>query len=157
MLVLALFIVGLGFLFAEVFLPSGGLLGALGLASVVASLVVAYTQYPDYFVVIAIVEIGAFIAFIVPAVLLAIKRFSLHSTQKVDQGYTSAIEGLDEYVGLEAVAVTPLRPAGTVKVGDKRLDAVTQGTFYPTGAKVTILDVEANSVVVDMLSKKSEA
>jgi membrane-bound serine protease (ClpP class) len=157
MLVLALFIVAVGFVFAEVFLPSGGVLGFLGVGAFVASLVVAYTQYPSYFVVIAIAETAAFAALIVPAVMLAIRRFSLQSSQRVDQGYTSAVQGLDKYIGHEAVAVTPLRPSGTVKVGDKRLDAMTRGTFCPAGTNVTILGVESNSVVVDVLCDKAEA
>ena len=154
MLVLALFIVGLGCVFAEVFVPSGGLLGVLGVGATVASLVVAYIHYPDYFAIIAIVEIVAFAGLIVPAVLYAIKKFSLHSSQKTEDGYTSAVSGLDKYVGFEGVAVTPLRPAGTVKIGDKRLDAVTHGTFCPAGGNVIVKSVESNSVVVEVIEKQ---
>jgi len=148
MLVLILFLVGIAFVFFEVFIPSGGLLGLLGLASVGSSLYFAYTQYPTMFPWIFTLEIVTFFAITIPAILVAIKRFSLQSSQKAEDGYTSAVEGLDAYVGKEAVAVTPLRPAGTVRIGDKRVDAVTQGDFFSSGATVTVLSAASNRLVV---------
>jgi len=152
-LVIVLFVVAIAFVVAEVFVPSGGLLSLLGVASIAASLFVAFTKFPAHFWWIFILEIAGFFALVVPAVLTGIRRLSLKKEQKVEDGYTSAIAGLDEYVGQEAVAVTPLRPAGTVKIGNKRLDAVTQGDFFAPGATVKVLEAAANRLVVGALPK----
>jgi len=147
-LVIVLFIVAIAFVVAEVFVPSGGLLSLLGVGSIAASLFVAFTQFPSHFWWILILELAGFFALVVPAVLIGIRRLSLKKEQKVEDGYTSAIAGLDEYVGQEAEAVTPLRPAGTVKIGNKRLDAVTQGDYFSAGATVKVLEAAANRLVV---------
>jgi len=147
-LVIVLFVVAIAFVVAEVFVPSGGLLSLLGVGSLGASLYIAFTKFPGHFWWILILEIAGFFALVVPAVLAGIRRLSLKKEQKVEDGYTSAVQGLDEYVGEEAVAVTPLRPAGTVKIGSKRLDAVTQGDFFPTGATVKVIEAAANRLVV---------
>ncbi len=153
MLVIVLFIAAIGFVFFEVFVPSGGLLSLLGLASIAGSLVVAYREFPNHFWWIFILELAGFFAIVIPAILYGIRRLSLRSAQKPEKGYTSAIEGLDEYVGQAAVAVTPLRPAGTIKIGDKRLDAVTQGDFFPSGATVKVLEAAANRLIVGAMNE----
>ena len=150
-LVIALFIVAIAFVVAEVFVPSGGLLSLLGVGSIAASLFVAFTQFPDHFWWILILEIAGFFVLVVPAVLAGIRRLSLKKELRAEDGYTSAVEGLDEYVGQEAEAVTPLRPAGTVKIGNKRLDAVTQGDFFAPGAIVKVIEAAANRLVVGAL------
>jgi membrane-bound serine protease (ClpP class) len=148
---MALFAVAIAFVVAEVFVPSGGLLSLLGIGSLVASLFVAFTQFPGHFWWILILEIAVFFVLVVPAVLIGIRRLSLKKELRAEDGYTSAVEGLDEYVGQEAKALTPLRPAGTVKIGNKRIDAITQGSFIPAGATVKVLEAAANRLVVGAL------
>jgi len=48
----------------------------------------------------------------------------------------------------EGVAVTPLRPAGTARVGDDLVDVVTEGDFVDAGARVRVVRVEGSRVVV---------
>jgi len=155
-LVLVLFLVAIAFAVSEVFIPSGGLLGLLGLTAIGASLFVAYTRFAGQFWWIFIAELVGFFAVVIPSILVAVKRFSLQSSQKAEDGYTSAVEGLDAYVGKEAVAVTPLRPSGTVRIGDKRIDAVTQGDFCPAGATVTVLSAASNRLIVGALPENEE-
>ena len=82
-LIIALFVVAIAFVVAEVFVPSGGLLSVLGVASICASLFVAYTQFQAQFWWILILELAGFFALVVPAVLLGIRRLSLRKEQKV--------------------------------------------------------------------------
>jgi len=153
MVVIILFLVAISFVVCEVFIPSGGLLGLLGLGAIGASLFFAYTNYPNHFWWIFILETIGFFALVIPAILVAVKRFSLRSEQRVEDGYTSAIEGLHDYVGRQATALTPLRPAGTVRVDDKRIDAVTQGDFFPSGATVQVLEAASNRLIVGAVSE----
>src|SRR6266508_671323 len=46
------------------------------------------------------------------------------------------------------VAVTPLRPAGKVKLGDEFIDVVAEGEFVNPGARVQVIEVEGYRVVV---------
>lgn len=45
-------------------------------------------------------------------------------------------------------AVTMLRPAGMAQFGEKFVDVVTEGGFVPAGARVQVVEIEGNRVVV---------
>jgi membrane-bound serine protease (ClpP class) len=62
-------------------------------------------------------------------------------------GY-SGTEPLDEYVGKEGESLTHLRPAGIAKIGARRLDVVSEGTFIDKGKRLKVVAVEGNRVVV---------
>jgi membrane-bound serine protease (ClpP class) len=50
--------------------------------------------------------------------------------------------------GTTGVVVKPLRPAGKVRVGEEVYDMVTEGDFLESGAKVEVIRVEGNRIVV---------
>lgn len=54
-----------------------------------------------------------------------------------------------ELVGAEGVALTDLRPAGTMRVGDERLDVVSDVGFVSKGARVRIIRAEGYRHVVE--------
>jgi membrane-bound serine protease (ClpP class) len=45
-------------------------------------------------------------------------------------------------------AVTPLRPAGRARFGERVIDVVTEGGFIDPGAAVEVIQVAGNRVVV---------
>jgi membrane-bound serine protease (ClpP class) len=51
-------------------------------------------------------------------------------------------------VGMKGVAVTPLRPAGVAKIGERRLDVITQGEFIEANAEVVVTAVEGSKLIV---------
>jgi membrane-bound serine protease (ClpP class) len=57
-------------------------------------------------------------------------------------------EALAPLVGLDGVAQSALRPAGIVLVGGRRVDCVTEGPLIDPGARVRVVMVEGNRVVV---------
>ena len=48
----------------------------------------------------------------------------------------------------EGIALTPLRPSGTIIIDNERIDAVTEGGFINSGDKVVVIKVEGVRVVV---------
>lgn len=60
----------------------------------------------------------------------------------------AADEGLQTLVGAQGVASTTLRPAGFAEIAGRRVDVVTRGENIEAGAKVKVLEVEGNRVVV---------
>lgn len=56
-------------------------------------------------------------------------------------GYISA-PARAELVGQTGVAVTDLRPAGTARIGDERVDVVADGEWIPAGAEIRIVAAE---------------
>lgn len=51
-------------------------------------------------------------------------------------------------VGKEGIAHTELRPAGVAIIDGRRVDVVSDGTFIPQGARVRVVAVQGNRVVV---------
>ena len=41
-----------------------------------------------------------------------------------------------------------LRPAGMAQFGERFVDVVTEGNFVPAGARVQVIEIEGNRVVV---------
>jgi len=54
-------------------------------------------------------------------------------------------------LGAIGVTATPLRPAGKVKFGEEYLDVVTDGVFVQPGARVQVIEIEGNRIVVKEL------
>jgi membrane-bound ClpP family serine protease len=51
-------------------------------------------------------------------------------------------------LGAIGVAATPLRPAGKTQFGDQFVDVVAEGGFIQPGARVQVIEIEGNRVVV---------
>ena len=64
-----------------------------------------------------------------------------------DQGYNSAVERKD-LIGKTGIALTPLRPSGTVQVDGERIDVVSAGEFIAKDQKVVVHEVEGTRIVV---------
>lgn len=73
-----------------------------------------------------------------------------------DDGYIAGTARGD-LVGLEGVAVTDLRPSGTVRVGSERLDVVSDVGFVAKGTRVRIIGSESYRHVVEPLDGPSTA
>ncbi|MBO8141421.1 MAG: ATP-dependent Clp protease proteolytic subunit [Firmicutes bacterium] len=151
--VVLLFVLGLGLLLLEfLFVPGFGLAGAGGLAAVFASL---YLSFPD-----AATALTAISASIVATIVLGIllirrmpgtglwRRISLE-TRLDDPGLPEGgPEGAAIEPGTLGRALTPLRPAGTVDIGGRRVDAVSEGGFIPKGAAVQVVRASGGRVTV---------
>ena len=51
--------------------------------------------------------------------------------------------------GQTGEALTQLRPSGKIRIREKKIDAITQGDFIPSGSGVRVIAVEQNRVVVE--------
>jgi membrane-bound serine protease (ClpP class) len=152
-------VLGLIALGVEVFvLPGFGVAGSLGILMVGTSAVLAMLgHFPTgadisrAFVIIGVA--GA----ITVAVAYAWLRHLPYSSRfrkallldglDAQEGYVAALPRAD-LVGQEGLAATDLRPAGTVVVGDERIDAVSESGFVLAGTQVRIIRAEGYRHVV---------
>lgn len=51
-------------------------------------------------------------------------------------------------VGDWGVAISPLRPAGKARFGDRYLDVITDGSYIENGGQVRIIEIQGNRIVV---------
>lgn len=151
-----LFILGVILLAVETLvLPGFGVAGIGGVAALIASIIIASptVNHGVSSLVIAIIGTGVLLAISVKFLPTrkVWKRLILGDRQVSEEGYNAPSTELRELVGLEGVSLTPLRPSGTVKIGDTRVDVVSQGGFIASGSKVKVVKVEGTRVVVERL------
>lgn len=149
--ILALIIMGLSFLFLEIFIP-GGILGIAGivLLSTGIFLTADYPLQGVAYVSVFLLVLGLLIilSFRIPSTRRFWKRFSLNTKQSNEEGYVAPTVDLQSYVGSEGIALSPLRPAGTADFNGKRLDVVTEGGFIDINSPVKVIAVEGTRVIV---------
>jgi len=72
----------------------------------------------------------------------------LRTEERRSLGYQASRSDLDELLGAEGFALTPLRPAGTARFGDRRVDVVADSEFIAKDTPVRVVQVEGSRVVV---------
>ncbi|WP_163537790.1 nodulation protein NfeD [Gracilibacillus sp. YIM 98692] len=146
-----LLILGIVLLIVEVFVP-GGILGLIGVGAMVGSLFMSTDNVGHMTLSIGI----ALVAAIVVSVILfktmglnkgMLRHIILQDATTTEQGYVSSVSRTD-LVGLEGVAITPLRPSGTAVFDQERLDVVSEGGFIKVNQPVQIVKVEGSRIVV---------
>lgn len=161
---LLLVALGLVLLAIEVFvIPGFGIAGLLGLASLCGGLVMAMIGRDWELALVsgsltsAVTVVSAVLVATVAGFALILRYFPqtrfaqrtivLGASLDAELG-DSFRRDLEPLVGLEGIARTPLRPAGTVTLEGAPVDAVSEGSMIEAGAKVLVVDTRGGSVVV---------
>jgi membrane-bound serine protease (ClpP class) len=149
-----LLIVGLLAIVLELFIP-GGVLGILGIAAVIGSLLLssASITYMAFSILIAFTV--TIIGSIIMAKVFGFKRgflrhIILSDSTSTEKGYVSYDERPD-LLGEEGVTITPLRPSGTASFNEERVDVVTEGGFIEENQMVKVIKVSGGRVIVRQL------
>lgn len=151
---LAVLLLLMGFLalFLEVFIAGFGVLGMAGIILLGWGIILLSVDVAVTLKSLVIAVAASFVVFFAGVKILARlnfwQRFTLGTRQEKNTGYTAPREELRQYAGREGIALTPLRPAGSVEIDGERLDVVTEGGFVPPGAKVTVVRVDSGRIIV---------
>ncbi|WP_324254020.1 NfeD family protein [Paenibacillus sp. 1001270B_150601_E10] len=148
---IVLFGIGIVLLVLELFVPSFGILGLLGSASLIGGVVRAAYDTSNAFLSLGIAFVAAVIVVVIVGYVFKSRgiwnRFILKEKLTTEEGYVSNPNDI-ELIGMEGVALTTLRPAGVARIGEKKLDVVTDGAFLQQGTKVAVIQVEGSRIVV---------
>jgi len=155
----ALVAVGLLFLAAEIFLPTGGILFVLAIGALIAGITMTFNSDPTQGM---ITLIAVFILIPVMAPIL------LHYLPKTRMGKKMFLEGPDEdasvatmptHLELESLrgrygrTVSPLRPSGIVDFDGRRVDSISEGQMVDPGQWVRCIDVKVGRVIVRQVDR----
>jgi len=142
-ILLAIWLVGVGLLLAELLLP-GGVVGAIGAVVVTGSVVAAFvTQGPGWGggLLVASLVAGAAV------VTIGARSLTHHHSLSVQEGFVGT-DDKSHLLGAQGVSATVLRPAGFATIAGRRVDVVTRGELLEAGTPVEVVSVEGNTVVV---------
>jgi membrane-bound serine protease (ClpP class) len=137
-------------------MPGFGIAGILGVVSLVAGIVLV-SQLVSILVLILII---AAVLVIIAGLLVFMyksatkggrmsKLLLLNTNTSKEEGFTSTLDIEEDLVGLEGIAETILRPAGTGLFGKRKIDVVTEGEFIQRGSKIKIVKIEGFRIIVE--------
>lgn len=146
-----LYVIGLALLLIEALVPGFGVAGVIGVACVIASIAMIASN-PMEAILILIATAAVIILLILGLYKLGfgkkyVKHFVLKEEQKNEAGYVSTND-YKRFIGMKGVALTILRPAGTVLIENEKLDAVTEGGFISRDSEIEVIKVEGRRVIV---------
>ncbi len=148
-------LVGFGLLLTEAFMPGFGVAGILG---IVLEIVAVYLAWTGHGLVFALIFTGVMIAVIALTVFLSYRsimhgRLSKSALILKDQEEAAKPQSasLSSLVGAKGVTATALRPAGSVEIDGRRVNAATRGEFLARETPVQITGAEGDHVVVRAL------
>ena len=143
-------LVGVAVIVAEVILPSGGLLSLMAVTIFGYSLYVVFENFGRamtmVFVVADIIMIPILV--IVSFKMLAKSPVTLTDELRREDGVSSQAPDMEKLLGCKGTAASALRPSGTALIDGHRVDVVSRGDFIEKDAKIEVVAVTGNQVIV---------
>ncbi len=139
---MVVFFVGLVLIALEIFvIPGFGLVGIMGLLCVLVSFFWAFgfeniqtaLRVITFSLTVAITLMIVLAIYVLPKTPL-FRKVSLETSLNAGDGKAPA----ESLVGSIGTAITPLRPSGVVKIGEKRFDAVSEGDFIEINTPIEV-------------------
>ncbi|MCG9131462.1 nodulation protein NfeD [Candidatus Poribacteria bacterium] len=157
-----LFMLGIALIALEIFvIPGFGIAGILGIVLMLGSVFFVFDGAYNLSTAVLWLSISVILtsalvilaAFLLPETRL-FQRFALSTVMDTDMGYhSSSAEDFQAYLGQSGTALTPLRPSGTARIADRRVDVVTVGDFIPQNSNVRVVEVEGSKVFVEAVEE----
>ena len=162
-----LLFIGMILLAAEVFvIPGFGIAGVLGILFLAVGMMLSFQDFvvpkPDIpwqkdllqknlqtvalSLTGSIILIILFFKYIFPRISTIINGPNL--TENLASANVDSGRDLPIAVGDRGVVIKPLRPAGSIQVGDEIYDVITDGEFIEKNSTVVISEIRGNTVVV---------
>ena len=145
--------IGILVIFAEIFIPSFGLLAVIALAVFSYSLYLVFTTISStaglVFAGLDLLLVPVCIVFGMK--ILAKSPLALRQELSRKQGVVSQAKELETYLHLKGVSITDLRPAGMAEINTKRLDVVTDGEYIEANTPVVVTSVTGNRIIVQKI------
>ncbi len=148
MKILLLSIAGYLLILLDLVLIPGAVLLTAGCGIVLYAI---YLNYLEYGLVSSLIHLAISLAFVPKAIGWSLNRVALKNEMDKEDGYVG-IPDRDHLIGKKGVALSDLRPSGTVGLRegeeDIRLDCVAEGGYIERGSPVSIVEDRGPSLVV---------
>jgi len=161
-----LFLAGIGLLAVEIFvLPGFGIAGIAGIVFIVSGLTLSLIRNVVFdFTFTGMEEVSVALFRVVLTLLAAVVMFLLFAeklmfkgpfsklvladTQKSAEGYVSQTSSGSSLTGKMGIAITDLRPAGSIEIDNERYDAISDGELITKNTAVKVVKSQGNYLIV---------
>lgn len=147
-------ILGIILICLELFLP-GMVIGAAGGICLVLAVSLTYVKYGVGAgnMALAALAIASAVGMVIWLFVFPRTRSGRSMITSRDLSDSRSADSLDALLGQEGEAITQLRPAGTVRIANRRVDAVAESGLIAPGARIKVVRVEGNRVFVRKLDE----
>ena len=154
---LVCFVVGIGLLVLEAFMPGFGLPGISGIVMEIVAIVLTWVTHGPVAALGLTIIVLSLIAIAISMSLrsatkgrLSRSKIILKERESNEAGYRSA-EDMQVFLGKEGETTTVCRPTGMAEFDGVKLNVVSEGEFIPVGTRVRIVLVEGSRIVVRVI------
>ncbi len=135
---------------AEIFIPSGGLLGIIAAGLIGYSLYLVFTGVSQVAGILFVVNDIILLPVLVMVGLKLIARSpaTLKKTLSAVGGVSSQSPEMADYLHMEGETLTDLRPSGIARINGKRVDVATRGEYIEKNTPVYVAAVTGNQIIV---------
>lgn len=158
---IACLVLGFILLGAEIYVP-GGILGTLGGLALLGAIIVGF-RVEQFGTQGGIISAFIILTTVIAGLFFWIKYFPdtpvgrMLSLADSEADYKADDAGNRELLGAEGVAGNNLRPSGIAAINERRIDVIADGSWIEKGARLKVIDVSGNRVVVRKLEESEDA
>ena len=154
---LVCFLLGIGLLVLEAFMPGFGLPGISGIVMEIVAIALTWVNHGPVAALGLTIIVLSLIAIAISMSLrsatkgrLSRSKIILKERESNEAGYRSA-EDMQVFLGKEGETTTVCRPTGMAEFDGVKLNVVSDGEFLPAGTRVRIVQVEGSRIVVRVI------
>ena len=154
---LVCFLVGIGLLVLEAFMPGFGLPGISGIVMEIVAIALTWVNHGPVAALGLTIIVLSLIAIAISMSLrsatkgrLSRSKIILKERESNEAGYRSA-EDMQVFLGREGETTTVCRPTGMAEFDGVKLNVVSEGEFLPAGTRIRIVQVEGSRIVVRVI------
>jgi membrane-bound ClpP family serine protease len=151
---IVLILLGIALLVAEIFIPSFGVTGVLGIISIIGGIVFTAETVAEGMIMFMIILVIVLVLMFLAYRFIASKRSPLVLKEIVNEDDSD--NDLVFFIDKEGVALTTLRPSGKGDFDGVRLDVITVGNFIKKNQKIVVTRVEGKKIFVSELKVEGE-
>ncbi len=147
--VILFFLMGMGLLTTELFIPGFGVFGISGLVFLIISSVVTVLKLPFGVYILAGMLVALALGFF--SLIRYIKRKQLYGKIILNESLdycAKEIDDLEPLLGKEGLTKTALKPFGIVEFNGKSIDAYSDCALIPEKRRVKVVEVRKDKIIV---------
>ncbi|PKM67942.1 MAG: hypothetical protein CVU95_04660 [Firmicutes bacterium HGW-Firmicutes-2] len=138
--------IGILLLIAEIFIPSFGVTGGIGIVAILAGVIMSTNTIAEGIVMFLVILLVAIVLMYLAYKFIASRKSPL--IQKAQLNEEVLKSDLSLIIGKTGTAITALRPTGKGDFEGLELDVLTKGAFVQKGTKIVVAEVEGKKIFV---------